>query len=300
MPVGAKYSESGGQLGILFTERRIFDLDRNVVKELYPTVAPFTTFITKLRSETVNDADYKMFEHRSKWIEMKFNVNSAIPPTWTAQSDGSYVASNVPVDDGAATPADVEFLVVGLVVDIFANNAGSYGSYKATAVITSVDNTAGAQKVTLKTVNKPSSAPTALADNDFLYVIGNAHEEGSGAPEAWSDELEIIWNSTQIMKTPVEITGTLLQTALRGYSNELARLRKEKAMEHKMLKNKYFLLGRRANDLGSPSHVTGANGRPIRLTMGFIPIMETYCVAKENYFQFTKVGANYDSINTAF
>ena len=54
----AKYSVSGGTSGVLYTDRRKFDLDRNIVKELYPTVAPFTTFITKLKSMPTTDADY--------------------------------------------------------------------------------------------------------------------------------------------------------------------------------------------------------------------------------------------------
>jgi len=55
---GRKYSISGGTSGILYTDRRTFSLPEQTVKEFLPTVAPFTTFITKLNSGKVSDADY--------------------------------------------------------------------------------------------------------------------------------------------------------------------------------------------------------------------------------------------------
>ena len=57
--IGSKYSLTGGSLGVLYTERRTFDIDRNIVKELYPTVAPFTTFLSKLKVTLTNDPDFK-------------------------------------------------------------------------------------------------------------------------------------------------------------------------------------------------------------------------------------------------
>lgn len=262
--VGMKYSESGTQSGILFTERRKFALDEQVVKELFPDVGRFTTFITKLNSRPTSDSDYKMFEHRSLWYDMKFYVNNVSPAGWSGS--GPWTLANLDVDDGAT--ADPGYLIDGLIVEI---RDAVTDVINARAIVSGAD--PANKQVDLQTINK-TGAPNALGDNDILYVIGNAHEEGSGAPEAWADELVIVWNSAQIMKTPVEITGTLYETALRGYSNELARLRKEKAMEHKMLKNQYFLKGIRNGDLGAPNHISGVNSRPIRTTEGIIPALQ--------------------------
>jgi hypothetical protein len=114
------------------------------------------------------------------------------------------------------------------------------------------------------------------------YVIGSAIGEGQTSPEAWADELSVVYGSTQIFRTPVEITGTLYQAALRGESSELARLRLQKQQEHKIQKERAFILQ------GSPAGtgmdgtaytdkvVLDKDGKPVRTTMGIVPAIEKY------------------------
>ena len=52
------------------------------------------------------------------------------------------------------------------------------------------------------------------ANGDYLVVVGNAYGEGTSAGTAWSDELAVVYNQCQIFKTPLEITGTLLEASL--------------------------------------------------------------------------------------
>lgn len=304
---GVKYSISGGTSGVLYAERRTFDLDRNIVKELYPSVAPFTTFTMKLKSIPTNDPDFKLFEHRSEWVDMKFYAGGA--GSWAGGgASAGYSISNLTVEKTAGASDDVGFLTKGLLLEI---RDASTEAVNGRAIITNVDTQ---QQIDIKSLTMGASAADAgltnIADGDIIYVTGNAHEEGSGSPEAWADELTTIWNSSQIMKTPVEITGTLYEMALRGYSDELARLRREKAMEHKMLKNKFFLFGYRnssdisllgtsAAGLGAPKHIVGANSRPIRTTMGAVTALNTYGNS-DNVFAFTKATADYNEINEAF
>jgi hypothetical protein len=302
-----KFSVSGGTSGVLYTDRRKFDLERKKVYELYPSVAPFTTFITRLSSLPTSDADYKMFEHRSEWVDMKFYVGGA--GSWSGGSASTgYPISNLTVEASAGGSDDIGFLVDGLILEF---RDASTNIVNGRAVITNVDTQ---QQIDVLSLTMGASAGAAgladLADGDIAYVIGNAHEEGSGAPDAWHTELSLIWNSAQIMKTPVEVTGTLLETALRGYSNELARLRNQKMMEHKMLKNKHFLFGYRnssaitlqgtsAAGLGAPLHVVGSNSRPLRTTMGIVTALNIYG-SSSNKFAFTKATTGYDDINGAF
>jgi len=115
------------------------------------------------------------------------------------------------------------------------------------------------------------------------------------APEAWSDELQVVWNSSQIFKTPLQITGTLLAASLRGESSELARLRAQKNQEHKMQKEKAFLFGTRVGgtDLGGAAYDAGNKssdvaetfadggridtaGNIIRSTYGIVSAMDKY------------------------
>ena len=114
---------------------------------------------------------------------------------------------------------------------------------KGVAVVTTVTDTNTIQVT-------PLNADLDIADNDVFHVIGNAHGEGGYSPEAWADELKVVYNSCQIFKNPLEITGTLLQAALRGESSELARLRMQKSQEHKIQKERAFLFGKRLGGTG--------------------------------------------------
>ena len=134
-----------------------------------------------------------------------------------------------------------------------------------------------------------------MLDGDECIVIGNAHGEGSSAPEAWADELDVVYNSCQIFKTPLQVTGTLEAAVLRGESSELARLRRMKAQEHKMQKEKAFLFGQRVGGTGLQEASYGAgnndtnrdetfadggrtdsDGNLIRTTYGIISALEKY------------------------
>jgi len=156
--------------------------------------------------------------------------------------------------------------------------------------------TSGSNAVTLTAIDidNDGSETFDLEANDPFVIISRGDEEGSRSPEAWSDDLEKVWNSTQIIKTPVEITGTLYNmTKLRGASNELARLRDLKAKEHKMKANRAMMLGVRVGGTGAPTgHLTGASGYPIRTTMGAIPMLQKYGVADEQVFD--RAWATYD------
>ena len=66
------------------------------------------------------------------------------------------------------------------------------------------------------------------------YVIGTAHDEGSGYPETWKDQpYSTNYGRTQIWKTSMAMTNTARATSLKYDSNEWSRVWKEKLVEHK-------------------------------------------------------------------
>ena len=66
------------------------------------------------------------------------------------------------------------------------------------------------------------------------YVVGTAHEEGSGYPESWKDQpYSTQYGQTQIWKTSMAMTNTARATVLKYEGNEWARTWKEKLIEHK-------------------------------------------------------------------
>jgi hypothetical protein len=66
------------------------------------------------------------------------------------------------------------------------------------------------------------------------YVMGTAHEEGSGYPETWKDQpYSTNYGRTQIWKTSMAMTNTARATVLKYDSNEWSRVWKDKLVEHK-------------------------------------------------------------------
>lgn len=276
---------SNDTAGILFEDRRKFYLRENVTKELWPTVAPFTTIISnKGIMGGLPDPEYKMFEHRSGFINQSFNINGA-PGVWAAGADnglpGHLTTTATPIDvkNGFGDVAGAADYLIGLVFEAYS----VAGVYKG--VVTVHDVSSG--DVTYRSLGNPRAADNialALADNDRLECIGSAIGEGEVSPDSHSDDLQMVWNSCQIFRTSVEVTGTLHQAALRGYSKELARLRKEKSKEHKMQKERAFLHGQRAPGFGSGgasgdvggTHTKNKSGNIVRTTMGLISAQYRY------------------------
>ena len=262
--VGVKDSFAGGSLGTLYTDRRNFYLNPNQVTELWPSSIPFTTFSRKMSKKKTNDPDYKMFKHESEWEDMKFQVKTGYTPAALPAPKSSLADVNVDIDGSTSIVP-----YVGLKVDIYDD---TLATYKGQAIVKAVD---GSNDQIDIVVTDRSGTPNVEAD-DYLLVVGHASEEGSGSPEAWADDLDTSWNSAGIFKTSVEVTGTLYEMALRGYSKEFARLQVQKRHEHAIKEEKDYLFSRRIGGTASsaaPDHVTGAGGKLMRTTHGAVPIL---------------------------
>ena len=264
--------------GVLYTDRRNFYVDPQVTKELWTDVAPFTTLISNQEQRDVSDPLFKMFEHRNPWIKQEFQSATDVASRSAADAE----SGDMDIDNIVGLSANADSSYVGLVCEVW-NEAKT--TKRGNAIISSV---VDSNTIKFKVMG---DAAIDVADNDFFVVVGNAHGEGSSAPDAWSDEIGVVWNSTQIFKTPLQITGTLEAAVLRGETSELARLRRMKAQEHKMQKEKAFLFGKRVGgtglDLqdGSSSDTfadggrTDADGNLIRSTYGVISALENYGIS---------------------
>lgn len=272
-------------LGKLYDVRREFFITPQVTRELFTDVSPFVTFVSSRGITQTPDPDFKMFEHRSGWINQKCTVTISGGVGW---EEGGGVPGalcvGIVVETVSGLPSKVDNSWLGLVVEIYdADNETYKGVARIYAVVAGDVGSTG--KITLQALGNPQDDENACGDlvtGDNLQVIGTAFGEGTEAPDGWSDELEVVYNSTQIFKTAVEVTGTLYEAALRGYSDELARLRIDKNREHKIQKERAFLLGVRAGGIGmaeSDSHAyheTDAEGHMVRTTMGVLPTIWRY------------------------
>ena len=99
------------------------------------------------------------------------------------------------------------------------------------------------------------------------YVIGSAHQEGSGFPETWIDQpYQSNHGVTQIWKTTMAMTNTARATVLKFEPNEWARVWKEKLIEHKWDIETSLLFGSQYED--------STNG--INYTQGAVDYITSY------------------------
>tara|TARA_B100000459_G_scaffold74416_1_gene41339 strand:+ start:3474 stop:4835 length:1362 start_codon:yes stop_codon:yes gene_type:complete len=220
--------------GVLFTDRRNFYIDPQVVKELWTDVTPFTTVIANKETRNVPDPVFKMFEHKQPWVKQSFTSGTDVANATDGSESGNMDVANI-----VGLPAcNASWL--GLELECWDSTETTKRGVGIVTTVTDSD--------TIKFT--PVGGAIDVASGDVFHVIGNAHGEGGYSPEAWSDELKVVYNSCQIFKNPLEITGTLLEAALRGESSELARLRMQKSQEHKIQKERAFLFGKRLGGTG--------------------------------------------------
>ena len=290
---------AGGSGGVLYTDRRDFYIDPQVVKELWTDVTPFTTVISNRETRQTNDPLFKMFEHRNPWVKQWCTNNAS---TNDLNVDGSTTTAITiqEINNLSSTPSDGSF--VGLVFDVWTTG---YGAYRGQVVCQSSTDSI----MTVVTIKTASGSNYTMVDDDILLVVGNAHGEGSYAPEPWYDELKVVYNSTQIFKTPLQVTGTLLQASLRGESSELARLRSQKSQEHKMQKEKAFLFGKRFGGTGLGESFQGSSvsddtfgdtgnndsdGNKIRTTYGILGAVDDYGATSGDEQNVFTIASSYD------
>ncbi len=289
-------SWDGTASGILYTDRRDFYINPHEVAMLYSSVAPFTAFSAQLPMIQSADPDYKMFEADDHFVNQRFLINDGSPATWSSDAD---VGETAAMDDADGFVAMKEGSnLEGLEVEI---RDPDDNTLRSISVITDVTGTA----ITFKHLGNPEASDnlaTTIEDNDVVYVIGNIRAEGDTSPESWSTQPRVVWNSAQIMKTPLQVTGTLLKAALRGgWNSELARLRVQKGMEHAIQKERTLLFGMRADGNGAPSSemlTDGTSGQPMRSTLGIVPAMNKYGITSgddQNIFSIVAGDYDYDT-----
>lgn len=101
--------------------------------------------------------------------------------------------------------------------------------------------------------------------NPYLYVVGNAFEEGSDAPTAMMYDPTKYNNYTQIFRNTLEATRTALKTRLRTW--DLAMEAKRQCAElHSIEMEKAFWWGEAVE--------TTKNGKPIRTTRGVLNFID--------------------------
>lgn len=291
--MSAKYLYDGGNTSKLWLDRRKFYLTPQEYAELWPNVTPFSTMLMNTRKKSgLPDTLFKLFEHENPWIKQEMQASNAKTAT-----NADTAVSGLTVDNITGLPSAIDSSYIGLELEVWdSTRTTCRGAVVVTAVVAS----------TSLSVKSLRAASVAIADDDYLVVIGNVRGEGSEAGEAWSDELSVVYNSTQFFSVPVEITGKLYKASLRGANDELARLRKQKGETFKMQQEHALLKGWSVIGTGmdgtamTDTFRTDADGNPLRSTMGIIPILNTYGSATttddaQNLFTITENAYSYSN-----
>ena len=218
-------------------------------------------------------------EHRNPWRREFFDNNGSSVTVGVTDAE----SSEIDIDGITGLNSTSDDSYIGLEVECWSSDLTTL---RGTAFITSVPST-----TEVKMKNLDGATSIATVDNDRWYVIGNAHGEGASSPEAWADELRVVFNSTQEFRTPIEISKKLRKAILRGERKELDRLQEQKGGAHKIQKERAFLVGRSpigtnldinsADTFGDASGSgtnwkTDVNGNVIRTTTGIITAIEQY------------------------
>ena len=161
----------------------------------------------------------------------------------------------------------------------------AHGSSDTTCLVTAIQSVDG--------------STTTLDDNGECVVIGTSYEQGSGAPDVWTQELDNDYGYTQIFKTACEMSNTARATVYRGYSDEWARLWNLKLREHKVDIERALLFSMRGSQ-GGIQYTDGIVGHCLKngtITDGGIG---SYSEGVPYLGMYTTAEMTYDGLLSAF
>jgi len=225
-----------------FHTRRLFDFSDRVA-ELSPEESPFFVYLSKVAKVPTSDSQFRFLEDRTKvsMTDRSFLLKGGI--TLVAEGSDDTMVFDTAGGDG------VDWLIPGMVVAIGDVDGNSVPT-TANVRINSVDNSSSATQtsVTCTVISHVATTSTlALADDSKCTVIGTSFQEGSGAPDVWSQKLDNDYGFTQIFKTACEMSNTARATVYRGYADEWSRIWNLKLREHKVDIERAMLFGQKGS-----------------------------------------------------
>jgi hypothetical protein len=200
---------------------------------LEPDAAPLTQVLSNLNKDNAKDSLFSWVEDT---LESRFDaVNNG--------AGYSSTATSVVVDTGTLFAAEdlVKVPRTGEVISV-------------TSISTNT-----------LTVERGIGGTTAaaLVDDDPLYVIGTAAEEGDTSQEARSSNPTKVDNYTQIFKHSIKESGTVLSSSNQTSPHDWVHQNRKTMIEHQKDKELNGIFG-------TPGTRTGADGGPRRTTGGLL------------------------------
>ena len=236
-----------------FHTRRLFDFSDRVA-ELSPDESPFFVYLSKVAKVPTTDSQFRFLEDRTKVsiTDRAFLAQAAV----TVAAAGSATSVTFDTEGGA----NVAWLIPGMVVSIGEDDdSTSQPEWVTVRVNSVVQSSATVTTANVTTIAAANGSTTAVDNNTKCTVIGTAFEEGSGAPDVWSQKLDHDYGYTQIFKTACEMSNTARAQVYRGYADEWQRIWNLKLREHKIDIERAMLFGMRgtANSINYTDGIAG-------------------------------------------
>ena len=223
-----------------FHTRRLFDFSDRIA-ELAPDESPFFVYLSKVGKVPTSDSQFRFLEDRTK---VSITDRSFLSTGgFTAAAVGSTTSTSFDTAGGAS----VDWLVPGMVVTCGTVDTSTAQPEWCVVRIESAVDAGSSTTCTVRTIAKASAAALTVPDDAKCTVVGTSFEEGSGAPDVWSQKLDHDYGYTQIFKTAAEMTNTSRATVYRGYADEWQRIWNLKLREHKVDIERAMLFGMRGS-----------------------------------------------------
>ena len=280
--------------------RRLYDFSDRIA-ELAPDESPFFTYLSNVGKVATSDSQFRFLEDRTKVsiTDRSFVVKASA----TLAAPGGSTTLTVDTAGNAA----VSWLIKGMVVQ-FAQNVNNHPTdddteslLQAVGRVESVTHNAADSTIVVKSIQASAGdSSTQLLDAEAqAVVIGTSYEQGSGAPDVWSQELDNDYGFTQIFKTACEMSNTARATVYRGYADEWSRLWNLKLREHKVDIERAMLFGMRASQ-GGIQYTDGVVGHIIKNGTISDGVIGAYSEGNPYLANYLASEMTYDGLLTAF
>ena len=292
--ISANGTRTPGVSATDFHSRRLFDFSDRIA-DLQPDESPFFVYLSKVGKVPTSDSQFRFLEDRTKVAitDRAFLAQAA----FTAAAVGSTVSATFDTTGGAS----VDWLIPGMVIAVGTVDTGTAQPEWCTVRIESVVDSGVYSTAQVRTIAKASAAALTVPDNAKCTVVGTSFEEGTGAPDVWSQKLENDYGYTQIFKTAAEMTNTSRATVYRGYADEWQRIWNLKLREHKVDIERAMLFGMRGQTNGI-SYTDGVVGHIIANSQAQLADEAQVSYASDKGYLKTITAANwtYDSLLSDF
>jgi len=237
---------------------------REAILYLWPNgMAPLTAIMSKMSSEETSDPVFHWF---SKSLPEQSGAVTGIytdSGLSTPYSSSGAAGNTLYVKMALAT---IEHFKPGHVVLL--RDASDSTMNVVARVSARTDNGASSYLTVVLLEADDNSSTGDLSDCDRILIIGSAYEEGADIPSSISYDPTQYENYTQIFRTSLDITRTARKTRIRT-GDQYKEMKREALQLHSIEQERAYIFGVKYAG-------TGANGRPLRTTMGIWNWIKTY------------------------